>query len=58
MSNSVTIGVADERIGLVLGRGGRNVLEISQVQQLFSFGYSSALMVISFSFLYRLVGPR
>ncbi|WOH02421.1 hypothetical protein DCAR_0521810 [Daucus carota subsp. sativus] len=30
-SNSVTIGVADEHIGLVLGRGGRNVIEISQV---------------------------
>lgn len=30
-SNSVTIGVADEHIGLVLGRGGRNIMEISQV---------------------------
>ncbi|KAJ4829844.1 Protein btr1 [Turnera subulata] len=29
--NSVTIGVADEHIGLVLGRGGRNIMEISQV---------------------------
>ncbi|KAJ8766107.1 hypothetical protein K2173_020623 [Erythroxylum novogranatense] len=28
---SVTIGVADEHIGLVVGRGGRNILEISQV---------------------------
>lgn len=30
-SNSVTIGVADEHIGFVLGRGGRNIMEISQV---------------------------
>lgn len=29
--NSVTIGVADEHIGLVLGRGGRNIAEISQI---------------------------
>ncbi|GMI90375.1 BINDING TO TOMV RNA 1S (SHORT FORM), binding to TOMV RNA 1L (long form), BINDING TO TOMV RNA 1 [Hibiscus trionum] len=30
-SNSVTIGVSDEHIGLVLGRGGRNIMQISQV---------------------------
>ncbi|KAK9024076.1 hypothetical protein V6N11_004257 [Hibiscus sabdariffa] len=30
-SNSVTIGVSDELIGLVLGRGGRNIMKISQV---------------------------
>ncbi|XVF23476.1 hypothetical protein REPUB_Repub13aG0042200 [Reevesia pubescens] len=30
-SNSVTIGVSDGHIGLVLGRGGRNIVEISQV---------------------------
>ncbi|XVE75461.1 hypothetical protein DITRI_Ditri12bG0095700 [Diplodiscus trichospermus] len=30
-SNSVTIGVSDGHIGLVLGRGGRNIMEISQV---------------------------
>ncbi|KAI5648535.1 hypothetical protein M9H77_34540 [Catharanthus roseus] len=30
-SNSVTIGVADEHIGLVVGRGGRNIVEISQM---------------------------
>ncbi|XP_010658326.1 protein BTR1 isoform X3 [Vitis riparia] len=29
-SNSVTIGVADEHIGLVVGRGGRNIMDISQ----------------------------
>ncbi|KAK8552751.1 hypothetical protein V6N13_121134 [Hibiscus sabdariffa] len=29
--NSVTIGVSDEHIGLVLGRGGRNIMKISQV---------------------------
>lgn len=29
--NSVTIGVADEHIGAVVGRGGRNIMEISQV---------------------------
>lgn len=28
--NSLTIGVADEYIGVVVGRGGRNILEISQ----------------------------
>ncbi|XP_072967636.1 protein BTR1-like [Typha angustifolia] len=28
---SVTIGVADEHIGAVVGRGGRNIMEISQV---------------------------
>ncbi|KAJ6986766.1 hypothetical protein NC653_020104 [Populus alba x Populus x berolinensis] len=27
-TNSVTIGVADEYIGLVVGRGGRNIMEI------------------------------
>ena len=32
-SNSLTIGVADEHIGLVVGRGGRNIMEISQVCQ-------------------------
>lgn len=30
-SNSVTIGVADSHIGLVVGRGGRTIMEISQV---------------------------
>ncbi|KAE8701524.1 Protein BTR1 [Hibiscus syriacus] len=30
-SNSITIGVSDEHIGLVLGRSGRNIMEISQV---------------------------
>ncbi|KAG4908208.1 hypothetical protein AAZX31_20G178800 [Glycine max] len=30
-SNSLTMGVADEHIGLVVGRGGRNIMEISQV---------------------------
>ncbi|KAB2063437.1 hypothetical protein ERO13_A10G200400v2 [Gossypium hirsutum] len=30
-SNSITIGVSDGHIGLVLGRGGRNIMEISQV---------------------------
>ncbi|KAF7820204.1 Protein BTR1 [Senna tora] len=30
-SNSMTIGVADGHIGLVVGRGGRNIIEISQV---------------------------
>ncbi|CAL9112433.1 RNA-binding protein [Musa troglodytarum] len=30
-SNSVTIGIADEHIGAVVGRGGRNITEISQV---------------------------
>ncbi|XP_027936071.1 protein BTR1 isoform X1 [Vigna unguiculata] len=30
-SNSVTMGVADDHIGLVVGRGGRNIMEISQV---------------------------
>ncbi|XP_072979740.1 protein BTR1-like [Typha angustifolia] len=29
--NSVTIGVADEHIGAVVGRGGKNIMEISQV---------------------------
>ncbi|KAL9992082.1 putative K domain-containing protein [Helianthus debilis subsp. tardiflorus] len=31
MSNPVTLGVADEHIGLVVGRGGRNIMEISQI---------------------------
>ncbi|KAE8714796.1 Protein BTR1 [Hibiscus syriacus] len=30
-NNSITIGVPDEHIGLVLGRGGRNIMEIGQV---------------------------
>ncbi|XP_010067198.1 protein BTR1 isoform X5 [Eucalyptus grandis] len=29
-SNSMTIGIADEHIGLVVGRGGRNIMDISQ----------------------------
>lgn len=29
--NSVTIGVADEHIGAVVGRGGNNIMEITQV---------------------------
>ncbi|KAJ6983456.1 hypothetical protein NC653_026307 [Populus alba x Populus x berolinensis] len=32
ITNSVTIGVADEHIGLVVGRGGRNIMEISQME--------------------------
>lgn len=32
-SNSMIIGVADEHIGLVVGRGGRNITDISQVCQ-------------------------
>ncbi|CAI9273122.1 unnamed protein product [Lactuca saligna] len=31
MSNSVTLGVADEHIGIVVGRSGRNITEISQI---------------------------
>ena len=43
----MTIGVADEHIGLVVGRGGRNLMEITQVNILvfifrFSFSFSSA----------------
>uniref|UniRef100_A0A7N0RF08 K Homology domain-containing protein n=1 Tax=Kalanchoe fedtschenkoi TaxID=63787 RepID=A0A7N0RF08_KALFE len=30
-NSSVTIGISDDHIGLVLGRGGRNITEISQV---------------------------
>ncbi|KAI8539727.1 hypothetical protein RHMOL_Rhmol09G0205200 [Rhododendron molle] len=30
-STSVTVGVADEHIGVVVGRGGKNLMEISQV---------------------------
>ncbi|KAK8517091.1 hypothetical protein V6N13_092378 [Hibiscus sabdariffa] len=30
-SNSIMIGVPDEHIGLVLGRGGRNIMEIGQL---------------------------
>ncbi|XP_057789465.1 protein BTR1 [Salvia miltiorrhiza] len=30
-SSSITIGVADEHIGLVVGRGGRNLMEITQL---------------------------
>lgn len=30
-SNSVTIGVSDSHIGFIVGRGGRNIMEISQV---------------------------
>ncbi|KAL4578731.1 hypothetical protein LXL04_014862 [Taraxacum kok-saghyz] len=31
MSNSVTLGVAEEHIGIVVGRSGRNITEISQI---------------------------
>uniref|UniRef100_A0A2P2JU93 K Homology domain-containing protein n=1 Tax=Rhizophora mucronata TaxID=61149 RepID=A0A2P2JU93_RHIMU len=30
-TNFVTIGVPDDHIGLVVGRGGRNIMEINQV---------------------------
>ena len=30
-STTVTMGVSDEHIGLVLGRGGRNIMEITQM---------------------------
>lgn len=30
-TSSVTIGIADEHIGLVVGRGGRNIMEMSQL---------------------------
>ncbi|KAK6136117.1 hypothetical protein DH2020_030133 [Rehmannia glutinosa] len=30
-SSSITIGIADEHIGIVVGRGGRNIMEMSQV---------------------------
>ncbi|KZV34609.1 RNA-binding protein Nova-2-like [Dorcoceras hygrometricum] len=30
-SSSVTLGIADEHIGIVVGRGGRNIMEISQL---------------------------
>ena len=30
-TDSVTIGVADEHIGAIVGRAGRNIVEISQV---------------------------
>lgn len=30
-SSSVTIGIPDEHIGIVVGRGGRNIMEMSQV---------------------------
>ncbi|KAF2575031.1 hypothetical protein F2Q70_00006690 [Brassica cretica] len=30
-STTETIGVSDEHIGLVLGRGGRNIMEITQM---------------------------
>ncbi|KAI3470528.1 hypothetical protein Pfo_027191 [Paulownia fortunei] len=30
-SSSVTIGIADEHVGLVVGRGGRSIMEISQL---------------------------
>ncbi|KAK4431050.1 protein BTR1 [Sesamum alatum] len=30
-SSSVTIGIADEHIGIVVGRGGRNIMEMSQL---------------------------
>lgn len=31
ISNSVTLGVADEHIGIVVGRSGRNITQISQI---------------------------
>ncbi|KAL6545391.1 hypothetical protein OROGR_009265 [Orobanche gracilis] len=30
-SSSITIGIADEHIGIVVGRGGRNIMELSQL---------------------------
>ncbi|XP_057422862.1 protein BTR1 isoform X2 [Lotus japonicus] len=30
-SNSLTIGVADDHVGLVVGRGGKNIMDISQI---------------------------
>ncbi|KAH6758640.1 binding to TOMV RNA 1L [Perilla frutescens var. frutescens] len=41
-SSSVTIGVVDEHIGLVVGRGGRNIMEINQLSgaqiKIFEYG--------------------
>ncbi|KAH6824052.1 Ring/U-Box superfamily protein [Perilla frutescens var. hirtella] len=41
-SSSVTIGVVDEHIGLVVGRGGRNIMEINQISgaqiKIFEYG--------------------
>lgn len=46
-SSSMTIGVADEHIGLVVGRGGRNLMEITQVNMPVLF-----FLVSLFSFLF------
>lgn len=47
-NNSVTIGVADEHIGAVVGRGGRNIMEITQVCLIMPFSFILRFRVTSF----------
>ena len=41
---SLTIGIADEHIGAVVGRAGRNITEIIQVTVHIAFGFTIAVM--------------
>jgi RNA-binding protein Nova len=38
---SLTIGIADEHIGAVVGRAGRNITEIIQVTVHITFGFTT-----------------
>lgn len=64
-SNSMTIGIADDHIGLIVGRGGRNIVEISQViwmlqlclfHSVLSTGHFNEVSITVY--INRLVGPR
>lgn len=52
--SSVTMGVADEHIGAVVGRGGRNIMEISQV----CIVYLVPQFDLVFSALVQVMSPR
>lgn len=55
--NSMTIGVADEHVGLVLGRNGRSIIEISQVCEEVTI-LPGFLYVLSLCFYCSLVVPE
>lgn len=44
-NDSKTIGVADEHIGAVVGRGGRTITEISQVGSVFKY-YNNVTIIL------------
>lgn len=56
-SSSVTIGIPDEHIGIVVGRGGRNIMELSQVCKRSQISFWLVLCTYA-PFLLQLSGAR